>query len=48
LANRLVAKSSLACTGIFGSNAAGECMPPHWQLLTSLTQAEGEKIRLNF
>ena len=32
IASRSVAKSSLACTGIFGSNAAGECIPPHFQL----------------
>jgi hypothetical protein len=37
LTSRAMAKSSLICMGIFGSNAAGKCMPPHWQLLTSAT-----------
>jgi hypothetical protein len=37
LANWSVALS-LACTGIFGSYAATECMPPHWQLSTSATE----------
>jgi hypothetical protein len=37
LTSRAMSKSSLACTGIFGSNAAGESIPPHWQLLTSAT-----------
>jgi hypothetical protein len=43
-----MAKSSLACTGIFRSNAAGECIPPHWQLPTSATAEEREKIRFEF
>ena len=30
LTSRSTAKSSLACTGIFGSSAAGECVPPHF------------------
>jgi hypothetical protein len=33
--SRSTAKSLLACTGIFGSSAAGECVPPHFQLPTS-------------
>jgi len=37
LTQRPAAKSSLSCTGIFGSNAAGECVPIHWQLPTALT-----------
>jgi hypothetical protein len=48
LTSRAVAKSSLLCTGIFGSNAAGECMPPHWQLPTSATVKEREKIKFEF
>ncbi len=44
LENWSVAKSSLVCTGIFGSNTAGECMPPHWQLPTSATEVERERI----
>ena len=40
--SRSVARSSLACTGIFGSNAAGECVPPHFQLPTSATAEEME------
>jgi hypothetical protein len=42
--SRAMAKSSLAFTGIFGSNAAGECIPTHWQLPTSATAKEREKI----
>ena len=48
IASRSVAKSSLACTGIFGSNAAGECVPPHFQLPTSATAEEREKVRYEF
>jgi hypothetical protein len=48
LANRLVAKSLLACTGIFGSKAAAECMLPHWQLPMSATEVEREKIQADF
>jgi hypothetical protein len=48
LANWSVAKSLLAYTGIFGSNTAGECMLPHWQLPTSVTEAERERIQVNF
>ena len=32
------AKSSLKCTGIFGSSAAGEPVPPHFQLPTQATE----------
>jgi hypothetical protein len=46
--SRVVAKSSLACTSIFGSNAAGKCIPPHWQLSTSATAKEREKIQFEF
>ena len=46
IASRSVAKSSLACTGIFGSNAAGKCVPPHFQLPTSATAEEWEKVRI--
>jgi hypothetical protein len=48
LANWLVVKLSLECTGIFGSHVAGECMPLHWQLLISVTEAERERIRVDF
>ena len=34
--------------GIFGSSAAGECVPPHFQLPTSATAEEREKIRFKF
>ncbi len=47
LENWLVAKLLLAYTGFFVSNAAAECMLPHWQLPTSATQAEREKIRVD-
>ena len=40
LANRSATKSPLACTGFFGSNAVGECMPLHWQLSMAVTAAE--------
>jgi hypothetical protein len=42
------AKSSLSCTGTFRSSAARECVPPHWQLLTTATAVEREKVRFNF
>jgi len=48
IASRSVAKSSLACTRIFGSSAAGECVPPHFQLPTSATAEEREKIWFEF
>jgi hypothetical protein len=35
LMSRAEAKSSLACTEVFGSYAAGKCKPPYWQLPTS-------------
>jgi hypothetical protein len=48
LTSRSKAKSLLACTGIFGSSSAGECVPPHFQLPTSVTAKEREKIRFEF
>ncbi len=48
LTSRAVAKSSLACTTIYGSNAAGECIPPHWQLSMCATAKEREKLRFEF
>ena len=48
IASGSVAKSSLACTGIFGSNAAGKCVTPHFQLPTSATAEEREKVRYKF
>jgi len=45
---RSVAKSSLKCTCIFGSTAAGEPIPVHHQLPTSATLAEREKLRYDF
>jgi hypothetical protein len=42
------AKSSLSCTGIFGSSTAGECIPPHWQIPTTATAVEREKLRVDF
>ncbi len=48
MVSRSAAKSSLSCTGIFGSSAAGECIPPHWQLPTAATSADREKVRLDF
>ena len=48
IASRSVAKFSLACTGIFGSNSAGECVPPHFQLPTSAVAEEREKVRYKF
>jgi hypothetical protein len=44
LTSRSTAKLLLACTGIFGSSAAGECVPPHFQFPTSATAKEREKI----
>ncbi len=44
LTSRSVAKLLLACMGIFGSSTAGECVPPHFQLPTSTTAEEREKI----
>ena len=48
MASRSAAKSLLSCTGIFESSAAGECIPPHWQLPTAATSADREKVRLDF
>jgi hypothetical protein len=31
------AKLLHSCTGIFGSNVAGQCVPVHWQLPLSMT-----------
>jgi hypothetical protein len=42
------AKSSLSCTGIFGSSAAGECVPPHWQIPTTAMAVEREKVWVDF
>jgi hypothetical protein len=42
------AKSSLSCNGIFGSNTTGECVPPHWQIPTTATAVEREKVRVDF
>ena len=46
--SRSTAKSSLTCTGIIGSSAAGECVPPHFQMPTSAMAEEREKIRSEF
>jgi hypothetical protein len=43
-----VAKSSFECTAIFGSSPAGELVPIHFQLPTSATSAEREKLRYDF
>ena len=43
--SRSTAKLSLACTGIFGSSTAGECVPLHFQLPTSATAEKREKIQ---
>jgi hypothetical protein len=45
LSSMSVAKSSLACTGIFGSNAAGKCKPPHRQLPTDVTTAQVRRVK---
>ncbi len=39
-----VAKLSYECTAIFGSSTAGELVPVHFQLPTSATSAEREKL----
>ena len=44
LTQRPAAKSSLSCTGIFGSNAAGECVPIHWQLPTAAMTEDCVKL----
>ncbi len=33
------AKSSQSCFGILGGSAAGECVPPHWRILKTVTAA---------
>jgi hypothetical protein len=38
----------LSCTGIFSSSTAGECFLPHWQIPTTATAVEREKVRVNF
>jgi hypothetical protein len=43
-----LAKSSLSCTGIFGSSATLECVPPHWQIPTTAMAVEREKLRADF
>jgi hypothetical protein len=48
LTQRSAAKSSLSCTGIFGSNTAGECVPIHWQLPTAATSEDCEKLWFDF
>jgi hypothetical protein len=48
LTQRTAAKSSLSCTGIFGSNAAGERVPIHWQLPMAAMTEDREKLRFNF
>ncbi len=48
MASRSVAKSSLTCTGIFGSTAAGECIAPHWQLPTAATAEDRQWIPVDF
>jgi hypothetical protein len=48
LTQRPAAKSSLSCTGIFGSNAAGGGVPIHWQLPTAATSEDREKLRFDF
>ena len=42
---KLAAKFSYECTAIFGSSTAGELVPVHFQLPTSATLAEREKLR---
>jgi len=48
LMQRPAEKSSLSCAGIFGSNAAGECVPIHWQLPTDATTEDRKKLRFDF
>ena len=48
ITQRPAVKSSLSCTGIFGSNAAGEYVRIHWQLPTAATTEDREKLRFNF
>ncbi len=45
---KLVAKSSYKCTGISGSNAVGEVVPPHFQLPTAVTAVEHKKVQFDF
>ena len=48
LASKPASRSSIKCTGIFGGNAAHECIPPHFQLPTEAKAAEREKVRADF
>ena len=48
LASKPASKSSIKCTGIFRSDAAHECIPPHFQLPTEAKAAEREKVRADF
>ena len=48
LTQRPAVKSSLSCTSNFGSNAAGECVPIHWQLPTAATTKDCKKLRFDF
>jgi hypothetical protein len=43
-----LAKSSHSCTGILGSNAPGECVPVDWQLPSSVTSEERERLCFKF
>jgi hypothetical protein len=38
------AKSLNSCTGILGSNTAGQCVPVHWQLPLSATAEERKRL----
>ena len=48
MAKRPVAKLAHKCTGIFGSNAAGECAPIHFQLVNQATTEDGRKLQFEF
>jgi hypothetical protein len=48
LTQRPAAKSSLSCTGIFGSNAAEESVPIHSQLPMVASTKDREKLRFDF
>ena len=48
ITQRHAVKSSLSCIGIFGSNAAGEYVPIHWQLPTAATTKDREKLWFDF
>jgi hypothetical protein len=38
-------KDSLIATFVYGSNAAGEALPPHFQFQTKTTTDEGQRLR---